>query len=133
MKRFISLLAAVLLSVSMLTTTVMASETCSLSDGTPCDIWHFYNKSGHWDACVNHRDAKGNDTLVGEVKAHEFEEGICTVCGVEESQGVGGYSYLFVFIVVVGISFLIPMRMQRNFKKNNFEERPFGLDKYRKF
>lgn len=133
MKKIIKLLAVTLLAVSMLVTPVMASEVCSLSDGTACDIWLFYDKLGHWDACVNHRDAKGNVTIVGEVKAHEFEEGICTVCNVKESQGVGGYSYLFVFIVVVGISFLIPMRMQRSFKKNNFEERPFGLDKYRKF
>ena len=123
----------VLLVATMLVTPVMASETCDLSDGTPCDIWMFHNQEGHWRACVNHCDEKGNDTIVGEAEEHTFEEGVCTVCEVKESKGVGAYSYLFVFIVVVGLSALIPMRMQKSFKKNNFEERPFGLDKYRKF
>ena len=133
MKKILHMIVAVMLMALMLVTPVMASETCELSDGTACDIWMFHNNEGHWRACVNHRDEKGNDTIMGEAEEHIFEEGVCTVCEAKESKGAGAYSYLFVFIVVVGLSALIPMRMQKSFKKNNFEERPFGLDKYRRF
>ncbi len=133
MKKILKLFVVTLLAAVMFVTPVMASDVCQLSDGTACEIWMFHNQTGHWNACVNHRDAKGNDTVVGEVETHDFVEGVCTVCEAKESQETGLYSYLFVFIVVVGISLLIPMRMQNSFKKNNFEERPFGLDKYRKF
>ncbi len=133
MKKGISLLLAALLMMSVFVTPVMASETCDLSDGTDCEIWWMYDKTEHWRACVNHRDQNGTDTPVSEKEAHTYEEGICTICGMKEVKGVGMYSYLFVFIVVLAVSLLIPMKMQRSFKKNKFDERPFGLDKFRKF
>lgn len=133
MKKSISLLLAIMLTLSVFVTSVMANETCDLADETECDIWWMYDAEGHWRACVNHRDPKGNDTPVSVKEAHVYEDGYCTICEAKESKGAGVYSYLFVFIIVVGLSIMIPMRMQKNFKKNNFEERPFGLDKYRKF
>lgn len=133
MKKFKHILITTLVLCAMLIMPVMASETCDLSDGTECEIWWMYDAEGHWRACVNHRDSKGNDTPVSVKEEHIFEDGYCTVCEAKEPKGVGTYSYLFVFIVVVGLSALIPMRMQKSFKKNNFEERPFGLDKYRRF
>ena len=133
MKKIISLLLTVALVLAVFVTPVMANEICELSDGTECEIWWMYNNEVHWRACVNHRDEKGNDTLVSEVEAHTFEDGICTVCERKEVKGAGAYSYLFVFIVVLGLGLMITTRMQKSFKKNNFEERPFGLDKYRKF
>ena len=133
MKKIIHIIVTVMLMTTMLVMPASANEVCDLNDGTDCEIWWFYDAEGHWRACVNHRDEKGADTVVSEKEAHVFEEGICTICESKESKGVGVYSYIFVFIVVVGLSFLIPMRMHKNFKKNNFEERPFGLDKFRKF
>lgn len=133
MKKSISLLLAIMLTLSVFVTPVMASETCDLSDGTECEIWWMYNNEAHWRACVNHHDEKGNDMPVSEVEPHTFEDGICTVCEREEVKGAGTYSYIFVFVVVLGLGLMITTRMQKSFKKNNFEERPFGLDKYRRF
>ena len=133
MKKIISILLAAVFMMSVFVTPVMASEACELSDGTECEIWWMYDKAEHWRACVNHRDAKQNDTPVSEREAHTFEEGICTVCEFKEVKGVGMYSYVFVFVVVLGVGMLVITRMNKGFKKNNFEEHPFGLDKYRKF
>ncbi len=133
MKKIISLVLAIVLVLAVFVTPVMASEVCELSDGTECEIWWMYNKTEHWRACVNHRDQKGNDAPITEREPHTFEDGICTICEAKEVKGVGMYSYLFVFIVVLAVSLLIPMKMQRSFKKNKFDEHPFGLDKYRKF
>lgn len=133
MKKFRHILIMILVLCTVLVTPVIASETCDLSDGTDCEIWWMYDAEGHWRACVNHRDQNGNDTPVTVKEAHVFEDGACTICEAKESKGASMYSYLFVFVVVVGLSTLIPMRAQKSFKKNNFEERPFGLDKFRKF
>lgn len=135
MKKIIGLFVAVLLSISMLVITVSADEKCTLAENGAegkCEIWWMFNEEGHWRACVEHRDAQGNDTVVSESEAHEFTDGICTVCEAKETKGIGMYSYLFVFIVVFAISFLIPLKKNRSFKKNKFDEHPFGLDKFRR-
>ncbi|MBQ8804478.1 MAG: hypothetical protein IJZ53_12650 [Tyzzerella sp.] len=136
MKKIIGLFVAVLLSISMVVITVSADEKCTLAaNGAEgeCEIWWMFNAEGHWRACVEHRDASGNDTVVTEMESHEFVDGVCTVCEMKEIKGVGIYSYIFVFIVVVALGFLIPFKKNRSFKKNKFDEHPFGLDKFRKF
>lgn len=136
MKKIFRLFLVVLISVSMLVITVSADEKCSLAvNGAKgkCEIWWMFNTEGHWRACVEHRDASGNDTVVTDVESHEFVGSVCTVCEMKETKGVGLYSYIFVFIVVVALGFLIPFKKNRDFKKNKFDEHPFGLDKFKKF
>lgn len=142
MKKYTRLFTAILLAVMMFSMTVMGSEAedtvsndeiCSYAkDGETCEIWWFYNHKEHWRACVTHDNEAGKDVPVSENEPHEFQDGICTVCGTKETKGNGFTSYIFVFLVVAAVSLLVPMKMQRSFKKNKFDEHPFGLDKFRK-
>ena len=135
MKRFVKFLAVVLSVVSMLSMTAFANETCSMAESSeePCEIWWVYDKEYHWRACVNHKNASGNDTVITAPEEHEFVDGICTVCERPEAKGfIAESGYWIVFLVVAGVGFMIVMRYKPK-KLGRDEMTTFGLDKFKKF
>ena len=135
MKRFGKFLAAILVTISVFSMTAFANETCSLAETseTPCEIWWMFNNDVHWRACVNHRDAEGNDTRVTDPEAHAFVDGICTVCEREESSGfVVDQAYWIIIVIVAGVGYMIVSKY-RSPKLRSDEMTTFGLDKFKKF
>ena len=135
MKRLSKLLAAILLTISLFSMTAFANETCALAETSesPCEIWWMFDNDAHWRACVNHRDAGGNDTKVTEAEAHTFVDGICSVCEREESSGfAGNQAYWIVIVIVAGAGYVIVLRYKPK-KLGRDEVTTFGLDKYKKF
>ena len=135
MKRVSKFLAAILITISLFSMTAFANETCALAESseTPCEIWWMFNNEMHWRACVNHRDSAGNDTRVTEAEAHEFVDGICSVCEHKESSGfVSEQAYWIIIVMVAGIGYVIVLRYKPK-KLGRDEVTTFGLDKYKKF
>lgn len=135
MKRFGKFLAIIIAAVSIMSMTVFANETCSLAEtaGGSCEIWWMFDNNQHWRACVAHRDSAGNDTIVTEPVAHEFKDGICTVCERPEPSGfLMQQSYWVVIAAVAGMGYFIVMKYKPK-KLGRDEVTTFGLDKFRKF
>ncbi len=135
MKKFGKFLATILITISLFSMTAFANETCALAETseTPCDIWWMFDYESHWRACVNHRDAAGNDTRVTEPEAHAFVDGICSVCEREESSGfLVEKSYWIIIVIVAGVGYMIVTRY-RSPKLGKDDVTTFGLDKYKKF
>lgn len=135
MKRFGKFLAVLLMAVSICSMTAFADETCALAETMEgeCEIWWMYDNTQHWRACVNHRDQVGNDTIVSEPEAHEFVEGVCTVCEREEVTGfLAERSYWIIIVIVAGLGYMIVTKY-RSPKLGRDDVTTFGLDKYKKF
>ncbi len=135
MKRVSKFLAVLLAAFSLISMTALASENCSLAetqDGD-CEIWWMYDNEQHWRACVNHRDSAGNDTVVSEPEAHDFVDGVCTVCGREEVTGFLATSGYWIIIVMVAGAGIIIVNRYRSPKLRSDEVTTFGLDKFKKF
>jgi len=135
MKKFGKFLGVLLVAVFLMSMTAFANETCTLA-GTQegeCEIWWMYDNAKHWRACVNHRDKAGNDTLVSEPEAHEFVDGICTVCEKEESKGfVAEKAYWIIIVLVAGVGYII-VSIYKSPKLGRNDVTTFGLDKFKKF
>ena len=135
MKRVGKFLVILLATVSLLSMTAFANETCSLAvtEGGACEIWWMYDNEQHWRACVNHRNEWGADTIVTEPEAHEFVDGVCKVCEREEADGfIFSQSYWIVLLIVVGIGYSIVSKFKPK-KLGRDEATTFGLDKFKKF
>ena len=135
MKRFGKFLVVLLMAVSICSMTAFANETCALAETMEgeCEIWWMYDNTQHWRACVNHRNQAGNDTIVTEPEAHEFVDGVCTVCEREEVTGfLAERSYWIIIVIVAGLGYMIVMKY-RSPKLGRDDVTTFGLDKYKKF
>lgn len=134
MKKISKFLAVLLMAVSLFSMTAFANETCALAESQEgaCEIWWMYDNEQHWRACVAHRDAAGNDTVVSEPVAHEFEDGFCSVCGREEVTGfVAERGYWILIVAIAGVGYIIISRF-RSPKLGRDDVTTFGLDKYKK-
>ena len=134
MKRFGKFLAVMITALTLFSMTALANETCSLAErqGGECEIWWMFDNQQHWRACVAHRDAAGDDTIVSEPEAHDFVDGICTVCGREEVTGFfAEKGYWIIIIAVAGVGFIIISRYKSP-KLGRDEATTFGLDKFKK-
>lgn len=134
MKRFGKFLAAILAAVTLFSMTAFANETCSLAETQEgaCEIWWMFDNEQHWRACVTHRDRAGNDAIVSSPEAHEFVDGVCTVCEREEVTGfVAEKGYWIVIVVIAGVGYIIVSRYKSP-KLGRDDVTTFGLDKFKK-
>lgn len=133
MKKLRNILMPILVGVLLLGTAAFASETCDYADdGVECEIWYFSNEESHWRACVNHDDIYGNDAAVSEEEPHEFVDGKCVVCDMEEIKGSETMYYIMVFVIVGVAGLWASARARSTFKNAKLEQTPFGLDKFKK-